>query len=71
MASIEELYKKSEFAKLPLKKDRTPISADDFDVSKLELTEEEITKARGGKLGSFVGGGYTPSKKYSDITERK
>lgn len=70
MASIEELYKKSEFAKLPSKKDRTPISAKDFDGSDLHLTEEQIEKARGGKLGNLTGG-YTNVKKYSDITDRK
>lgn len=70
MASIEELYKKTEFAKLPLKKDRTPITAKDFDSSELQVSEEQIEKARGGKLGNLTGG-YTNSKKYSDITERK
>lgn len=70
MASIEEMYKKSEFAKLPLKKDRTPISADDFDLSKLSVSEEDLEKGRGGKLGNLTGG-FTPTKKYSDVTERK
>ncbi len=70
MASIEEMYKKSEFAKLPLKKDRTPLTAKDFDSSELQVSEEQIEKARGGKLGNLTGG-YTNSKKYSDITERK
>jgi hypothetical protein len=70
MASIEELYKKTEFAKLPLKKDRTPISAKDFDGSDLQVTEQQIEKARGGQLGNKAGG-YTPTKKYSDVTDRK
>jgi hypothetical protein len=70
MASIEELYKKTEFAKLPLKKDRTPITARDFDSSELQVSEEQLEKARGGKLGNLVGG-FTPTKKYSDITDRK
>jgi len=70
MSSIEELYKKTEFAKLPLKKDRTPISARDFDSSELQVSEETIEKARGGKLGNLTGG-YTNTKKYSDITDRK
>lgn len=70
MASIEEMYKKSEFAKLPLKKDRTPITAKDFDSSELQVSEQQLEKGRGGKLGNLTGG-FTPSKKYSDITERK
>jgi hypothetical protein len=70
MASIEELYKKTEFAKLPLKKDRTPITARDFDSSELQVSEEQLEKARGGKLGNLAGG-FTPTKKYSDITDRK
>jgi hypothetical protein len=70
MASIEELYKKTEFAKLPLKKDRTPITARDFDSSELQASEEQLEKARGGKLGNLAGG-FTPTKKYSDITDRK
>ncbi len=70
MASIEELYRKTEFAKLPLKKDRTPISAKDFDASELQVSEEQIEKARGGKLGNLTGG-FTNAKKYSDITDRK
>ena len=70
MASIEELYKKSEFAKLPLKKDRTPISAEDFDSSKLSISAENLEKGRGGKLGNLTGG-FTPTKKYSDVTDRK
>jgi hypothetical protein len=70
MASIEELYKKTEFAKLPLKKDRTPITARDFDSSELQVSEEQLEKARGGKLGNLTGG-FTNAKKYSDITDRK
>lgn len=70
MASIEELYKKTEFAKLPLKKDRTPISAKDFDGSDLQIGEQQIEKSRGGKLGTLTGG-FTNTKKYSDVTDRK
>lgn len=70
MASIEEMYKKSEFAKLPLKKDRTPITAKDFDSSELQVSEQQIEKSRGGKLGNLTGG-FTPTKKYSDVTDRK
>ena len=61
MASIQELYEKSDFAKLPLKKDRTPISEGDFDLSKLAISEDKLEKARGGKLNQ---------KKYSDSVER-
>lgn len=57
MASIEELYNKSEHSKLPLKKDKTPISAGDFDVKKISIPESDLDKARGGKLNQ---------KKYSD-----
>jgi hypothetical protein len=70
MASIEELYRKTDFAKLPLKKDRTPITARDFDSSELQISEERIEKARGGKLGNLTGG-FTNTKKYSDVTDRK
>lgn len=70
MASIEDLYNKSEFAKLPSKKDRTPISAGDFDKAKLQITPDDLEKARGGKLGN-IAGGFSPGKKYSDVTSRK
>ena len=57
MASIEELYEKSDFAKLADKsKDKTPISADDSG-NKLHKDEKALTQARGGKLNQ---------KKYSD-----
>ena len=69
MASIEELYKKSEFAKLPNKADRTPITAGDFDNSKLEISAEKLEKGRGGKLGNKTGG-YTPAKQYSTTVKR-
>ena len=69
MASIEELYKKSEFAKLPLTKDRTPISARDFELDKLSVSEEKLERGRGGKLGSGASG-HTNLKKYSDSVER-
>lgn len=61
MASIEELYKKSDVAKLPLKKDRTPISADDYDHAKINPSESQLEKSRGGKLNL---------KKYSDSVKR-
>jgi len=57
MASIEELYEKSDFAKLADKsKDKTPISADDSG-NKLHKDEKALSQARGGKLNQ---------KKYSD-----
>lgn len=57
MASIQELYEKSEFAKLADKsKDKTPISADDGG-NKLHKDDKALAQARGGKLNS---------KKYSD-----
>jgi hypothetical protein len=60
MASIQELYEKSEFAKLADKsKDKTPISADD--VNKLHKDDKALAQARGGKLNQ---------KKYSDSVER-
>lgn len=61
MASIEELYNKSEFSKLgPTNKDKTPISADDGG-NKLHKDEKALATARGGKLNQ---------KKYSDSIER-
>jgi len=60
MASIEELYNKSEFSKLADKsKDKTPISADN--TSKLHKDEKALATARGGKLNQ---------KKYSDSVSR-
>ena len=57
MASIQELYEKSEFAKLADKsKDKTPISADDGG-NKLHKDDKALAQARGGKLSD---------KKYSD-----
>jgi hypothetical protein len=61
MASLEELYKKSDAAKLPLKKDRTPISSDDYDYKKINPSETQLEKSRGGKLNL---------KKYSDSIKR-
>ena len=59
MASIEELYNKSEFAKVgKSKNDKTPI---DFDGGKDLSNEENLAKARGGKLNE---------KKYSDSVSR-
>jgi hypothetical protein len=60
MASIKELYEKSEFAKLADKsKDKTPISADE--VNKLHKDEKALAQARGGKLNQ---------KKYSDSVQQ-
>lgn len=57
MASIQELYEKSEFAKLAdTSKDKTPISADDGG-NKLHKDDKALAQARGGKL---------TDKKYSD-----
>jgi hypothetical protein len=60
MASIEDLYKKSEFSKLPRKGfDQTPISSDGgVDIIK---DAKKLEKARGGKLNE---------KKYSDSVTR-
>ena len=52
MASIKDLYDKSEFSKYPkgVGKDKTPISKDDFDVKELQKSEKELKQARGGVL---------------------
>ena len=56
MASIKDLYDKSEFAKLADKnKDKTPISADNQ--NKLHKDNKALANARGGKLNQ---------NKYSD-----
>ena len=56
MASIQDLYNKSEFTKLADKgKDKTPISADNQ--NKLHKDNKALAQARGGKLNL---------KKYSD-----
>mgnify|MGYP007047676755 CR=1 FL=1 len=61
MASIQDLYEKSEFAKLADKsKDKTPISADDGG-NKLHKDDKALANARGGKLNQ---------KKYSDSISR-
>ena len=60
MASIQELYEKSEFAKLADKsKDKTPISADDGG-NKLHKDDKALAQARGGKISD---------KKYSDTVK--
>tara|TARA_B100001939_G_scaffold315077_1_gene299959 strand:+ start:112 stop:294 length:183 start_codon:yes stop_codon:yes gene_type:complete len=60
MASIEELYNKSEFSKLgKSNKDKTPISADEG--NKLHKDDKALATARGGKLNE---------KKYSDSVSR-
>jgi len=59
MASIQDLYNKSEFAKLADKgKDKTPISADNQ--NKLHKDDKALAQARGGKLNL---------KKYSDTVK--
>jgi len=56
MASIKDLYDKSEFAKLAdNNKDKTPISADNQ--NKLHKDNKALANARGGKLNQ---------NKYSD-----
>ena len=56
MASIQDLYNKSEFSKLgKSNKDKTPISADEG--NKLHKDEKALAIARGGKLNQ---------NKYSD-----
>ena len=52
MASIKDLYDKSDFSKYPLGvgKDKTPISKDDFDLKELSKDEKALNQARGGKL---------------------
>ncbi len=61
MASIEELYSKSEFSKLPnVGKDKTPISADDSG-NKLHKDDKALKQARGGNLNQ---------SKYSDSVSR-
>ena len=60
MASIEEKYKASEYAKLADKsKDKTPTSADM--TNKLHKDDKALATARGGKLNLA---------KYSDSVER-
>jgi len=52
MASIKDLYDKSDFSKYPqgVGKDKTPISKDDFDLKELSKDEKALNQARGGKL---------------------
>lgn len=60
MASIEELYNKSEFSKLADKsKDKTPISANEG--NKLHKDDKALKQARGGNLNL---------SKYSDSVSR-
>lgn len=60
MASIEEIYKGSEYSKLaPKSKDKTPIENDGG--LNLSTDEGKLEKARGGKLSQ---------KKYSDILSK-
>ena len=67
MASIKDSYEKSEISKKVARKiDRTPISDRDFDTKKLSVSAERLEKARGGKLGTGIGG-YTNVKKYSSV----
>ena len=61
MASIQDMYNKSEYAKLADKsKDKTPISAEDGG-NKLHKDDKALSTARGGKLNLA---------KYSDSLER-
>jgi hypothetical protein len=74
MSKLIDKLNKSDFAKLPIKRDRTPISAGDFDKKKLQVTPEKIEKGRGGVLGSGLGsglGGFAPGKNYSKVTIRR
>jgi hypothetical protein len=74
MSNLIDKLNKSDFAKLPIKKDRTPISAGDFDHKKLQVTPQKLEKGRGGVLGSGLGsglGGFTPSKNYTKTTRRR
>ena len=58
--SIEDLYKKSEYAKLAdNSKDKTPLSANEG--NKLHKDDKALATARGGKLNL---------KKYSDSVTR-
>ena len=52
MASIKDLYDKSDFSKYPqgVGKDKTPISKDDFDLKELSKDEKALKQARGGAL---------------------
>lgn len=52
MASIKDLYDKSEFSKFPQGKnlDKTPISKDDYDLKELSKDEKALKQARGGQL---------------------
>ena len=61
MASIEDLYKGSEFAKLKSSsnKDKNPTYADML--NKLHKDDKDLANARGGKL---------KEKKYSDSVSR-
>lgn len=60
MASIKDLYNKSEFAKLADNgKDKTPISADNQ--NKLHKDNKALANARGGSV---------LTKKYSDSVEK-
>lgn len=60
MASIQDLYNKSEFSKLADKsKDKTPLSADEG--NKLHKDDKALATARGGKVNL---------KKYSDSVSR-
>jgi hypothetical protein len=60
MASIQDLYNKSEFSKLgKSNKDKTPISADEG--NKLHKDEKALANARGGKLNQAR---YSDSVKY-------
>lgn len=74
MSNLLDKLNKSDFAKLPIRKDRTPISAKDFDHKLLQVTPQELEKGRTGPLGGGQKpgiGGFTPSKNYSRVTPRR
>lgn len=70
MSNLIDKLNKSDFAKLPNKKDRTPISANDFDHKKLQISSQKLEKGRGGVLGNKTGG-FAPGKNYSKVTSRR
>lgn len=75
MSNLIDKLNKSEFAKLPIKKDRTPISANDFDHKKLQVTSAKLEKGRGGVLGggqmSGVRGFSPGAKSYTKTTPKR
>lgn len=70
MSKLIDKLNKSEYASLPKKRDRTPISANDFDHKKLQVSSAKLEKGRGGALGNKAGG-FAPGKNYSKVTSRR